>query len=227
MAHSAITANMASFRADIAAASAANKSYVFGETNSATGGGAAQVSPTFGAALWVADVSLRAVSEGVRRLYFHHGTVGNCQYCWWGRYSMGSPYYGAVFASAALGYGSFILPLDNGTDSYAAYATYSDQGRLMKVAIINTVTYNSTGIQRDGVVMMLCGLDEGTRSARRLTAKSALSRVDQGENPAWGGQSYANGTCKPTGTESLEVVEVSSGCARVQVGDSEAVLVYI
>ena len=50
-----------------------------------SGGGAAGVSPTFGAALWTMDYVLRAVYTGISRIYFHHGTVGNCQYCFWGR----------------------------------------------------------------------------------------------------------------------------------------------
>lgn len=40
------------------------------------GGGG--ISPTFGAALWVIDYSLQAALNGIERLYFHQGTIGNC-----------------------------------------------------------------------------------------------------------------------------------------------------
>ena len=37
---------------------------------------------------------MQALITGYDRLYFHQGTIGNCQYCWWGKYSVGAPYYG-------------------------------------------------------------------------------------------------------------------------------------
>lgn len=43
-------------------------------------GGAAKVSPTFGAALWTMDYIIQSLLLGVQRLYFHHGTLGNSQF---------------------------------------------------------------------------------------------------------------------------------------------------
>ena len=40
------------------------------------GGGG--ISPTYGAALWIVDYVLQSALIGVDRLYFHHGTIGNC-----------------------------------------------------------------------------------------------------------------------------------------------------
>lgn len=40
------------------------------------GGGG--ISPTFGAALWIIDYAIQAALNGVERLYFHQGTIGNC-----------------------------------------------------------------------------------------------------------------------------------------------------
>ena len=45
--------------------------------DSATCGGGG-ISPTFGAALWIIDYVLQSALIGVDRLYFHHGTIGNC-----------------------------------------------------------------------------------------------------------------------------------------------------
>ena len=107
MSHSDIVSNVAIFDADVTAATGAGKEYVLGETNSGkihlmllsgnfrreavltravSGGGAATVSPTFGAALWTMDYVLQAATSNIKRSYFHHGTIGLCYYCWWGRY---------------------------------------------------------------------------------------------------------------------------------------------
>ena len=65
------------------------------------------------------DYVLRAATSNIKRSYFHHGTLGACYYCWWGRYDMGSPYYGAYAAAAAMAGGVYISALDAGTTDYA------------------------------------------------------------------------------------------------------------
>lgn len=52
MTHSGIVSNLAKLATDARPAISAGKQYVLGETNSVSGGGAATVSPTFGAGLW-------------------------------------------------------------------------------------------------------------------------------------------------------------------------------
>lgn len=226
MSHASVISNIAGFSSDIAAAKAVGKDYVFGETNSATGGGASSVSPLFGAGLWVADVSLRAASANIKRLYFHHGTIGACQYCWWGRYDMGAPYYGAIFATAAMAGGSSIVPIDTGSSNYAVYVIYSSTGKPLRAALINTDYYSGSGT-RASQTFVLTGLTSTSVTAKRLTAASANSRVDQGQNPTFGGQVYANVTCVPTGTAVTESAAVSGGTSSFTVMASEALLVYL
>lgn len=113
---------------------------------------------------------------------------------------MGAPYYGAIFATAAMAGGAHIAAIDSGSGAYAVYAIYSSAGKPMRVAIV---------------------------TAKRLTAASALSRVDQGSSPTWGGQSYASGTCVATGSATLETTTVSSGKATFTLAASEALLVYL
>lgn len=184
------------------------------------------MSPTFGAGLWVGDVSLRAASASISRLYFHHGTIGACQYCWWGRYDMGAPYYGAIFATAAMAGGARITAIDSGSGAYAVYAIYSSAGKPMRVALYNSDYYAGSGT-RGSQSFVLTGLTSTIVTAKRLTAASALSRVDQGSNPTWGGQSYASGTCVATGSATLETTTVSSGKATFTLAASEALLVYL
>ena len=82
MSHESIVNNVAIYDADVVAANAKGYEYVMGETNSVSGGGAASISSTFGAALWVLDYTLNAVAINIKRLYFHHGTVGSCKPLW-------------------------------------------------------------------------------------------------------------------------------------------------
>ncbi|KAF2189764.1 glycoside hydrolase family 79 protein [Zopfia rhizophila CBS 207.26] len=226
MSHANVVKNMNTFRNDVAVAKRAGKQYVFGETNSATGGGAANVSPSFGAGLWVADVCLRAATLGISRLYFHHGTIGACQYCWWGRYSMGAPYYGAMFATAAFGGGTSIVPIDSGNSRHAAYVIFGADGKPVRAALYNSDYFAGSG-SRGNHVFVLTGLTGESVKTKKLSAASATSRVDQGASPTWGGQKYEDGTCKITGTETRETVAVEGGRASFTVGASEAVLVYL
>ena len=228
MSHSDIVSNTAVFKPEVAAAATTGKEYVLGETNSVSGGGAATVSPLFGAAIWTLDYTLRAASIGIKRIYYHHGTIGKCFYCWWGRYDMGSPYYGAYAATAFMAGGSSIVSLDAGTSNYGAYAVFDHAGGALKVLLVNSDYYggNSTGV-RGSTTFVLSGLEDGAVKAKRLTAPSSNSRVDQGENPTFGGQEIANVTCAVLGTEVWEEIDVVGGQASFVVGASEALLVYL
>lgn len=204
----------------------------------ATQGGGG-ISPTFGAALWILDYVLQTVLLGTNALYFHQGTIGNCehtihvsrklsnppgQYCWWGRYDMGSPYYGAYFATMALANADQVAPLDSQDSAYAAYAIYKS-GAPVKVLLYNS-DYYTTG-ERSTQTYTLSGVTGSSLSAKRLTAPYATSRVDQGQNPTVAGQTFANGTCTIQGTEVVETATVSAGKATFTVGASEALLVFL
>ncbi|CAK7238097.1 hypothetical protein SEUCBS140593_010324 [Sporothrix eucalyptigena] len=170
--------------------------------------------------------SLRAVASNVSRLYFHHSTVGNCQYCFWGVYDVGAPYYGATAATAALAGASNIAPLNNGTTNYTAYATYDLSGNPLRVLLYNSDYFNGTGT-RSSQTFELTGLNANSVQAKRLTAANALSRVDQGSPPTWGGQEYTNGNCVVSGTETFETATVTAGAATFTLQAAEALLVTL
>ncbi|KAJ5950919.1 uncharacterized protein N7479_009332 [Penicillium vulpinum] len=225
MGHSNIASQVQPFAAEISAAAAKGKPHVFGETNSATQGGGG-ISPTFGSALWILDYVMQTVLMGTDALYFHQGTIGNCQYCWWGRYSMGSPYFGAYFATMALANADQIAALDSKDTAYAAYAVYK-AGTPVRVLLYNSDYYISTSGARTSQTYTLSGLSSSTVTAKRLTAAYATSRVDQGQSPTVAGQKFTDGTCTIQGTETVETVTVSGGKATFTVAASEALLVYI
>lgn len=198
---------------------------MLGETNSVSGGGAANVSPLFGAALWTMDYVLRASLANIRRTYFHHGTVGKCFYCFWGRITMGAPYYGAHAATAAMAGGSYISALDPGNTNYAVYVIYDKQKAPIKLVLYNSDFYGGSGA-RGSETFVLSGLSGEVRG-KRLTAAGANARVDHGENPSFGGQFFANGSCIIGGVEVLERVQIVGGEGKFVVAASEALLLYL
>ncbi|KAH7093518.1 hypothetical protein FB567DRAFT_462224 [Paraphoma chrysanthemicola] len=220
MNHAQIKTQIKPFAAEAAAAKNQGRPHIFGETNSATQGGGG-ISPTFGAGLWILDYVIQSVLQGTQALYFHQGTIGNCQYCWWGKYDMGSPYYGAYFATMALAKADNIAPLDDGTTAYAAYAIYQ-AGKPIRILLYNSDYYTSgTRLEQ---TYTLSGFSNPVVTAKRLSAASATSRVDQGSNPTVAGQTFANGTCRISGTQNLESTPISAGQATFTVAASEALL---
>ncbi len=189
------------------------------------------MSPTFGAGLWTMDYALRAAYSNISRTYFHHGTVGNCKYCFWGRLSMGAPYYGAHVAVALMAGASHLTALDGGATAYAGYASFDARGRPLRVLLYNSDYYTGSGA-RSAQAFVLTGLAEaggasGTVRAKRLTAPSALSRQDQGETPSFGGQSFVDGSCAVAGTETFETATAEAGSVSFSLKASEALLVYL
>ncbi|KAG7293931.1 hypothetical protein NEMBOFW57_003992 [Staphylotrichum longicolle] len=227
--HSQTASNVRSmFEADVAAVKRqTGKEYVLGETNSVSGGGAANVSPTFGAALWTMDYILRATATNISRVYFHHGTVGNCQYCFWGRYSMGAPYYGATAAVAFLAGARHVAALDAGTTKYAAYASFDAEGQPLRVLLFNSEYYAGAGSARTVQRFTLTGLAGAPVRAKRLTAASSLARADKGDEISFGGQRWTDGTCVVAGAETFETAKVENGQAVFDVKAAEALVVYL
>jgi len=184
------------------------------------------VSPTFGAALWTMDYSLRATYSNMSRTYFHHGTVGNCQYCFWGRYSMGAPYYGATAAVALMAGASHLTALDTGRTAYGAYAAFGSGGAPLRVLLYNSDYYAGTGA-RSSQSFVLTGLNVSSVKAKRLTAAGAMARQDQGGTITFGGQIFGNGTCVVSGAETFETAVVADGSVTLSVKATEALLVYL
>ncbi|KAI1822737.1 glycoside hydrolase family 79 protein [Xylaria intraflava] len=226
MSHSGISSNLHVYDSDVAAALKEGKQYVLGETNSVAGGGAATVSPTFGAALWTMDYAIRATYSNISRTYFHHGTVGNCQYCFWGRYDMGAPYYGAYAATAFMANADSIAALDDGESNYAAYVTFDSKGAPLRVLLYNSDYFGGSGT-RSSQTFDLGGLAGSSVKAKRLTGDSAVARVDRGGKVTFGGQTFTNGDCNASGSETFETITISGGHAAVSLQASEALLVYL
>ncbi|THH14464.1 hypothetical protein EW146_g5869 [Bondarzewia mesenterica] len=227
MSHSGIVSYTSQFKSDAAAVHAQGKNFYLAETNSATCGGGG-ISPTFGAALWIVDYVLQGALNNVERLYFHQGTIGNCQYCFWGRFIVGAPFYGASFVSQFLGTdGAKLSMLDNGSGAVATYVVYSSSGTPLRALIYNSNYFNGSGTRSSTSVSLTNLTSSGNIRALRLTAQNATSRVDEGGVVTiGGGQTFAS-DCTTSGSQTFESVTVSNGSATVTVNASEALTVYL
>jgi len=172
------------------------------------------------------DYVVRATYSKISRTYFHHGTVGNCQYCFWGRYSMGAPYYGAYAATAFMAHAATITALDDGNSNYAAYVTFDSAGAPLRALLYNSDYFSGSGT-RSSQTFELRGLTGTSIKAKRLTGDSAVARVDQGGKVTFGGQTFTDGDCETSGSETFENIAVSGGQATVSLKASEALVVYL
>jgi hypothetical protein len=191
-----------------------------------SGGGAAEVSPTFAGALWLLDYSLQAASTNISRSYFHQGTVDENSYAWWGSSSVRAAYYGAYAATYSLAGGRYISRLDTGHTLFGGYVIYSVFKKPIRIVLYNSEFFdgNSTRTIQDFV---LTGLPGKMSTALRLTAKSALSRQDFGENPTFAGRTFSNTTCIANGQPIYEKVPIREGKATYAISASEALIVDI
>ena len=161
------------------------------------------------------------------RLYFHQGTIGNCQYCFWGRYTTGAPFYGVWTVSQFLGNdGSTIAMLDDGTGAVATYAVFNSAGKPLRALVYNSAYFSGSGT-RSSASVTLTGLSSGNKSGLRLTAPASTSRVDQGAAVTIGGALTFDGNCNTVGSPVNETVSVSGGQATVTLKASEAFILYL
>ncbi|KAK1229484.1 hypothetical protein PQX77_007454 [Marasmius sp. AFHP31] len=232
------------YKADATAVHGAGKRYFLGETNSglnidlsnpchalnsfdqATCGGGG-ISPTFGAALWIVDYVLQGALNGIERLYFHQGTIGNCQYCWWGRFTTGAPFYGTYFLNTFLGRdGTKLSALDDGAGAVATYVVYNSSGKPVRALVYNSNYYASGTRSSTSVSFTGGGLpSSGSKTATRLTAPNATSRVDQGDAVTIGGGLTFDGNCNPVGSIAKETISISGSTLTVSVKASEALII--
>ncbi|KAL4252614.1 Glycoside hydrolase family 79 protein [Abortiporus biennis] len=228
MSHSGIVSYTRQFQSEASQTHSAGLKYFLGETNSATCGGGG-ISPTFGAALWIVDYVLQGALNGVDRLYFHQGTIGNCAYCFWGQSSIFTPYYGAAFVSEFLGTNGVKLSmLDDGTSAIGVYVVYSSSNTPVRLLIVNSNYYAGSGT-RTATTLSFTGLatTSGTKQAKRMTAPSATSRIDEGAAVTIGGSTSFTTSCLRTGTQAMESVGFSGNTMSVSVLASEALIVYL
>lgn len=119
---------------------------------------------------------------------------------------------------------TYISGLDEGTSNYGGYVVYSSDRTMMKVILVNT-DYYSGNAARPSETIVVKGLKGRRVRTRRFTAPSALSRVDEGEVPSFGGQYFDKDNCDLTGRAVTEDIKVMEGTASFNVAASEALII--
>ncbi len=121
-----------------------------------------------------------------------------------------------------------VAMLDDGSSAIGIYALYSSTNAPVRLLVVNTNYFNGTGT-RSSATVSFAGLTtaSGTKQAKRMTAPSATSQVDQGAAVTIGGSASFTSMCARTGTQVTETVTVSGNALSVSVKASEALIVFL
>ncbi|KAJ4177854.1 hypothetical protein NW755_013616 [Fusarium falciforme] len=98
----------------ISTARSVGRPYILGETG--FHGLDYEMDATFGSAIQAVDKTLRALSLGIQRLFYHQGTINQAFFNWWLSDQVNAPFYGAYFGALAAAGGDHIVASDDGTD---------------------------------------------------------------------------------------------------------------
>jgi hypothetical protein len=119
--------------------------------------------------------------------------------------------------------GAYIVPLDQGVTTYGGYVIYSKAKTTIRLVLINSEYYNGP-TSRAKQLFAVNGMRGRRVTARRLTAASALSKQNNGQNPTFGGQAFNNGTYELQGRRRIESIPVAKGTLKVELAATEALI---
>ncbi|KAJ5612102.1 hypothetical protein N7510_005296 [Penicillium lagena] len=249
MNHSAITSLVGSFTSQIEylQANDPDVQFVLSETGSGTAS-SVEIQAGFGAALWCIDFQLYSLTQGVSRIDATHRPAALHSY-WVPDDSAGDTnpgpqvrgvWYALPFIADFIGHNpGKVAEVDLGSDVLTAYAMYDRfTNRLAKVALINLRTWvegESTSDRGSENVSIPISFGTFTYKVERLVSAAGAQAMgfDYGgptENITWAGEqwSYSIGQGKGhlvPGIPTEETHIVTGGEVKVEVSDSEAVLV--
>ncbi|KAF8888693.1 hypothetical protein CPB85DRAFT_1334395 [Mucidula mucida] len=180
------------------------KGLIMFETNSASCGGFAGISDSFGAALWALDYSMQLAYSNFSGALFHVGgqnvfynvtpPTNQSTYHQW---TIGPVYYAALIMAEALGASntSQILDLNanTGNEFTPAYAIY-ENGNPVRVALFNYIT-DPTGGSTYTASIAIGGGETGQSIMTPATVKVkylAADSVSQKGNFMWAGQTFGD-----------------------------------
>ncbi|RGP75985.1 hypothetical protein FSPOR_432 [Fusarium sporotrichioides] len=219
----------------ISAAKAVGRPYVIGETG--FHGLDYEMDATFGSAIQTIDKTLRALSIGTQRLFYHQGTINQERltepkafFNWWRSDQLNAVFYGAYFGALAVAGGDHIVASDNGSDRYAQYIIYRNN-KPYKIVFVNTDYYSGSG-SRSTTTFTANGLKNGKAKALRMTGPSSettipLKQTSPGLEPSIGGQYFSNHDCSVQGNQKFEKFSIKDGKLVASLKASEALIVYL
>lgn len=217
--------------------------FTIGEGNSLTGGGQANVSDVFGAALWAADYSLyvASVADRIKRTHFHqsYGRKGSPYNAWtpipddFGGPTTNAPYYGHLLAAKTIGSEEqgrifeVVLPETDGLDSM--YVAYDSDGPK-RITVLNMKEFNGYNHRNNRTYAVKLPSADFSFRVERLQA--ACATVKNGIT--FGGRSYdydslgkAQSASSTIQAASAAGVTQDGDTLTVNLPDSEAVLITL
>ncbi|KAI9162699.1 hypothetical protein HJFPF1_04290 [Paramyrothecium foliicola] len=229
MNHFKTVQDVSHFVEKVALAKSVHRQFILGETG--FHGLDDPMDSKFGGALQVLDKTLRSVSIGIKRLYYHQGTINQVAFFnWRSNTQIELPFYGSYMAALALDNGDQVVASDEGTDSCAQYIIYRKR-KPCKVLLIYTDYYSGQG-ERTKITFTLTGLSSPKTKGLRMTAPSSEVTATSAKNNkaqavTIGGQAFSDTTCNLVNKRVLETARVQHGEASFVLAASEALLLYL
>ncbi|KAJ3545104.1 hypothetical protein NMY22_g2561 [Coprinellus aureogranulatus] len=179
-----------------ALAQAANLPFIMFETNTASCGGFAGVSQSFGAALWILDYGMQMAYSNFSHALLHVGGQNVFYNPWispptnqsaFHEWTVGSVFYSAMVMAEAFGKSEArIVDLHAQSPLTPAYAIY-EEGTLSKFALFNYVDDRSGANDLTVALSVAGGVPESVK-VKYLNAESVASKT----NITWAGQTFGN-----------------------------------
>ncbi|CAF3525455.1 unnamed protein product [Fusarium graminearum] len=212
----------------ISTARSVGRPYIIGETG--FHGVDYEMDATFGSAIQLVDKTLRALSIGTQRLFYHQGTINQAFFNWWRSDQLNANFYGAYFGALATAGGDHIVASDNGSDRYAQYIIYR-KGKPFKLIFVNTDYYSGIA-SRSTTSFTVTGLKNGAVKALRMTGPSSetlvpLKQTNPDLEPSIAGQYFSNQNCDLQGVQRFETFNVKKGKLVTDLKASEALIIYL
>jgi hypothetical protein len=178
----------------------AGKPFYMFETNTASCGGFAGISDSYGAALWAIDYGMQLaygnfthglLHTGGQNSFYNPFTAPPGNQSAYHQWSVGAIYYSAIVMAEAFGTSNTSQIVDLGanaeSDLTPAYAIY-EKGSLSKVALINFMDDNQTGTHDLQVTLEVTSGVPQSVQVKYLSATSVSDR----NNITWAGQNLGD-----------------------------------
>ncbi|KAJ7592650.1 glycoside hydrolase family 79 protein [Mycena floridula] len=228
---------IAPFLNSAAYAQTKGKPFLMFETNTASCGGFAGISDSFGAALWGLDYGLQMAHSNFSGALFHVGgqnvfynpfTPPPTNQSSFHRWTIGPIYYSVLAMAEALGASnsSQVLDLQANSDNIytPAYGIY-ENGNPVRVGLFNFMT-DASGASDYTANIAISGATLSSVKVKYLRAPSVSTKG----NFTWGGQTFGDQFAsdgRPMGTEDIQTVQCSNNQCAIKVPAPSFALVFL
>ncbi|KAJ3829651.1 glycoside hydrolase family 79 protein [Lentinula raphanica] len=214
------------------------KRFLMMETNTASCGGFAGLSDSFGAALWTLDTAMQMAYSnfsgallhvGGQNVYYNPFTPPPTNQSTFHQWTIGPVFYSTLAMAETIGPSNQSQVLDLGANNNniytPAYAVY-ENGTPVRVALFNYITDPSGGSDYTASIAFNGGQIASQVKVKYLVAPS----VSEKHNITWAGQTFGAQFASDgrlTGTEDIQTVSCSSDSCSITVTAPGFALVFL